>query len=49
MPWTAKDASSKTKKANTPAKRKKWAKIANAALKSGKSEASAVRIANSRV
>lgn len=46
-PWSAKDASHKTKKADTPAKRKKWAKIANAVLRSGKSEASAIRIANS--
>jgi uncharacterized protein YdaT len=46
MPWSASDAIKKTKKANTRKKAAKWAKIANAALRSGKSEASAVRIAN---
>lgn len=46
MPWTAQDAQKKTKKADTDAKKKKWAKIANAALRSGKSEGSAIRIAN---
>jgi hypothetical protein len=33
MPWTAAEAKTKTKKADTPEKQKKWAKIANAALK----------------
>jgi uncharacterized protein len=33
MPWTAAEAKSKTKKADTPEKQKKWAKVANAALK----------------
>ncbi len=46
MPWTAKDASKHTKKANTPAKRKKWAKIANAALKKYGDEGRAIRAAN---
>jgi len=46
MPWTSKDAIHKTKKADSNEKKKKWARIANAALKSGKSEASAIRIAN---
>ncbi len=49
MPWTSKDAKHKTKKANTKAKQSKWAKIANNALRSGKSEASAIRIANSQM
>jgi len=49
MPWTARDARRFTKKADTPAKRRKWAKIANKALESGKSEASAVRIANAAI
>jgi hypothetical protein len=55
MPWTAKDADSHTKKADTPEKKKKWAAAANSArekaLKDGKSEkeadAAAIRIANS--
>lgn len=46
MPWTAADAPRFTKKANTPAKRKKWARIANAVLKRTGSEKSAIRIAN---
>ena len=29
MPWTAKDAEEHTEKADTPAKQKTWAKIAN--------------------
>ena len=49
MPWTANDAHKHTKKADTKAKKKKWAKIANAVLRSGKSEASAIRIANSNM
>ena len=32
MPWTAADAASHTKKADTPAKQKKWAAVANDAL-----------------
>ena len=54
MPWVASDAKGHTSKADTPAKRKKWAATANAArekaLKDGHSEkeadAAAVRIAN---
>src|ERR1700674_856820 len=34
MPWTAENAKEKTKKANTPDKQRKWAKIANAARSS---------------
>ena len=57
MPWSEKDANSHTSKADTPAKRKKWAATANAArakaLKDGKDEkeadASAIRIANAAV
>ena len=47
MPWTKNDALKHTKKAK--GKEAKWAQIANAALKSGKSEASAIRIANAAV
>ena len=46
MPWTSSDAKRHTKKATTPARAKRWAAVANSALSSGKSEGSAVRIAN---
>lgn len=46
MPWTAKDATAKTKKADTPKKKRMWAEIADNLLKSGKSEGAAIRIAN---
>lgn len=46
MPWTESDATRFTKKANTPAKRKRWAHIANKALASGDSEATAIKKAN---
>lgn len=46
MPWTSEDAKRHTKKANTPKKKKQWSKVANAALASGDSEASAIRQAN---
>lgn len=46
MPWKPKDATRHTKKARTPSKREVWAKVANEALHSGKSEAQAIRIAN---
>jgi len=49
MPWTVGDAFGKTRKANTPAKKKQWRSTANSVLKSGKSEASAIRIANAAV
>lgn len=49
MPWTSSDAVHKTKKAKSPLKKRKWARIANGVLASGKSEASAIRIANSAV
>ncbi len=46
MPWTPKDATSHTKKANTPAKQKQWSTIADRLLAAGKSDAQAIRIAN---
>ena len=49
MPWSAKEAAHKTKEANTPKKRKAWATIANKALKTYKSEAKAIKIANAAV
>lgn len=49
MPWSPEDASRFTKKARTHLKRKKWAKIANAVLRSTGDEGTAVRVANSKV
>lgn len=49
MPWTPSDATRFTKKADTPAKKRQWAHVANSALASGDSEASAIRQANSAV
>jgi uncharacterized protein YdaT len=46
MPWTAEDASAKTKKANTPKKRRQWSHIANGALARGEGEQSAIMQAN---
>ncbi len=47
MPWTAKDAARFDKDARTQKQKEYWAKIANKQLKNGKSEAEAIRIANS--
>lgn len=49
MPWTPKDASKKTKKANTPKEKEQWSKVANKVLKSTGNEGKAVRIANSAI
>lgn len=49
MPWTESDATRFTKKANTPAKRKRWANVANSALSSGDSEATAIKKANAAI
>jgi uncharacterized protein YdaT len=46
MPFTAKDALRHTKKANTKAKRKKWARIANGILRESQDEGKAIRLAN---
>lgn len=46
MPWSSSDATRFTKKANTPAKKRQWAHVANSALASGDSEGSAIRQAN---
>ena len=46
MPWVPADATSHTKKANTDAKKKKWAKIANGVLKESGDEGKAIRLAN---
>lgn len=49
MPWTPSDAKKHTKKANTPAKKKQWAAVADSSLSRGQSEGSAVRQANAVV
>jgi uncharacterized protein YdaT len=46
MPWRASDAPRSTRKARTPAKRSKWAKVANSVLRASGSDAKAIRIAN---
>lgn len=49
MPWTPKDASKKTSKASSSAKKKKWAGVANAILKKSGDDGKAIRIANAAV
>lgn len=49
MPWTSKDASKKTKKADTKAEKEQWAKTANKVLKSTGNDAKAIRIANAAI
>lgn len=48
MPWTAADARRHDKQADTPAKRAKWAAIANAVLKRTGDEVLAIKTANAR-
>lgn len=47
MPWTAADAPRHDRKANTPAKKAKWARVATGILKKTGDEGKAIRIANS--
>ncbi len=49
MPWKAKDAKKKTKKANTPKKREVWRDVASNLLGRGANEGSAIRQANAVV
>jgi hypothetical protein len=49
MPFKPKDARGFTKKASSPTAKRQFAKVANSALKRGKSEGSAVRMANAAV
>ena len=42
MPWTPAEASAKTKKADTPKLRKRWAAIANSVLKRTGSDSLAI-------
>jgi uncharacterized protein YdaT len=46
MPWTAKDAQKKTKRASTPRKARQWEEVANSLLAKGASEGAAIRQAN---
>lgn len=46
MPWKPGDAPAKTKKANSPTKKKVWANVANGALGRTGDEGSAIRQAN---
>lgn len=49
MPWDSRSAKKHTKKANTPAKKRKWAATANRVLKKTGDEGRAVRIANAQM
>ena len=49
MPWTARDASRKTKKAASPGAKKQWSKVANSVLADSGDEGKAIRIANAAV
>lgn len=46
MPWTPASALGHTRKAKSAKKKRQWSKIANSALKSGKSEGTAIKMAN---
>jgi hypothetical protein len=47
MPWKPSDASSKTKKANTPKRKRQWRDVANSARARGLSDKDAIREADS--
>ncbi len=49
MPWEAKDAKSKTKRATSPKKQRLWAEVANAAKAEGATDGEAIRKANGAV
>jgi uncharacterized protein YdaT len=49
MPYKSSDAMKHTKKADTPAKKKQFASVANAVMKKGGGEGKAIRIANAAV
>ncbi len=49
MPWTPKDASSKTKKAKSPKAKRQWSDVANSVLKRTGDEARAIKSANAVV
>ncbi len=49
MPWIAKDAKAKTKRARTPRARRQWANVADRVLAATNDEGRAVREANAVV
>ncbi len=49
MPWTAKDASRKTKKAKSPKAKRQWSSVANSVLSRTGDEARAIKSANAVV
>lgn len=49
MPWTARDAKAKTKKARTPKAKRQWAKVADSVLSKTGNEGRAIREANAVV
>jgi hypothetical protein len=49
MPWSPKDASKKTHKADTPSKKRQWVHVADQVLAKTGDEARAIREANSVV
>jgi hypothetical protein len=49
MPWQPKSAKGHTKKASSGILQRQWSDVANSMLKAGKSEASAIKGANSVV
>jgi hypothetical protein len=49
MPWDPSEAKGKTTKAKSATAKRQWAHVANQALGSGKSEASAIKMANAVV
>lgn len=49
MPWTADDAEQHTRKADTPAKRELWARVANRTLEQTGDEDRAIREADAAV
>jgi hypothetical protein len=46
MPWSERDAASKTKKAKSPKRKRQWSHVANSVLKRTGDEGAAVRAAN---
>lgn len=49
MPWSPKDAKDKTKKANTPKKKRQWSKVADSVLAETGDEGRAIREADAVV
>jgi hypothetical protein len=49
MPWSAEDASSHTKQADTPKRKRMWSHAANSVLESTGDEGRAVRAGNAAV